>query len=459
MNIGYEELLAEQRAFFQTGKTKNIAFRVDAMKRLRDVIRRRYKDVQKALKADIHKCDYESLMCELTCTLDELNLMIKKTPSYARKRRVKTPVTLAPAKSYIMPEPYGTVLIMTAWNYPFSLAMLVLTDAISAGNCCIIKPSELAPATSHLIKEIVQECFDRKYVAVVEGGVEETTELLKHRFDFIHYTGSTRVGRIVAEAAAPHLTPVILELGGKSPCIIDETANIEITAKRIAWGNCLNSGQTCVEPDYLLVKRGMKEKVAEAIWKAIEDSYGKDIQKSPDFGRILNNRNFKRVEALIAGGHVMYGGHVDEADCYIEPTILDQVDLDSPLMQEEIFGPLLPIIEYDTLDEAIAFVNKREKPLALYIFSKSKENQEKILKNTSSGGVCINATIMHNASPYLAFGGVGNSGRGKYHAKAGFDGMSNLRGVLDKATWLDMAFFYAPFAGKEGMIKSMYKLK
>ena len=455
----YEALLAEQKTFFLTGKTKEVAFRVAAMKKLREVIRRRYRDVQKALKADLHKCDYEAMMCELTCTLDELNLMIKKTPSYAKKRRVKTPMVVAPGKSYIMPEPYGTVLIMTAWNYPFSLAMLVLTDAIAAGNCCIIKPSELAPATSHLVKEIVEECFDSKYVAVVEGGVEETTELLKHRFDFIHYTGSTRVGRIVAQAAAPHLTPVILELGGKSPCIIDETADIAITAKRIAWGNCLNSGQTCVEPDYLLVKRGMKDKLAKALWETMEGFYGKNMQESPDYGRILNQRNFNRVKALMDGGHIMYGGHTDEADCYIEPTILDQVDLDSPLMQEEIFGPLLPIIEYDTLEEAIAFVNKREKPLALYIFSKNKANQEKILRNTSSGGVCINATIMHNASPYLAFGGVGESGMGKYHAKAGFDGMSNLRGVLDKATWMDLPFIYAPFAGKDGMLKKMYKLK
>lgn len=455
----YEALLAEQKTFFLTGKTKEVAFRVAAMKKLREVIRRRYRDVQKALKADLHKCDYEAMMCELTCTLDELNLMIKKTPSYAKKRRVKTPMVVAPGKSYIMPEPYGTVLIMTAWNYPFSLAMLVLTDAIAAGNCCIIKPSELAPATSHLVKEIVEECFDSKYVAVVEGGVEETTELLKHRFDFIHYTGSTRVGRIVAQAAAPHLTPVILELGGKSPCIIDETADIAITAKRIAWGNCLNSGQTCVEPDYLLVKRGMKDKLAKALWETMEGFYGKNMQESPDYGRILNQRNFNRVKALMDGGHIMYGGHTDEADCYIEPTILDQVDLDSPLMQEEIFGPLLPIIEYDTLEEAIAFVNKREKPLALYIFSKNKANQERILRNTSSGGVCINATIMHNASPYLAFGGVGESGMGKYHAKAGFDGMSNLRGVLDKATWMDLPFTYAPFAGKDGMLKKMYKLK
>ena len=455
----YEALLAEQKTFFLTGKTKEVAFRVAAMKKLREVIRRRYRDVQKALKADLHKCDYEAMMCELTCTLDELNLMIKKTPSYAKKRRVKTPMVVAPGKSYIMPEPYGTVLIMTAWNYPFSLAMLVLTDAIAAGNCCIIKPSELAPATSHLVKEIVEECFDSKYVAVVEGGVEETTELLKHRFDFIHYTGSTRVGRIVAQAAAPHLTPVILELGGKSPCIIDETADIAITAKRIAWGNCLNSGQTCVEPDYLLVKRGMKDKLAKALWETMEGFYGKNMQESPDYGRILNQRNFNRVKALMDGGHIMYGGHTDEADCYIEPTILDQVDLDSPLMQEEIFGPLLPIIEYDTLEEAIGFVNKREKPLALYIFSKNKANQEKILRNTSSGGVCINATIMHNASPYLAFGGVGESGMGKYHAKAGFDGMSNLRGVLDKATWMDLPFIYAPFAGKDGMLKKMYKLK
>lgn len=459
MNPEYEALLAEQRKFFQTGTTKDVTFRVNALKRLRAVIRRRYKDVQKALKADLHKCDYETLMCELTCTLDELNLMIKKTPSYAKKRRVKTPLTIAPGKSYILPEPYGTVLIMTAWNYPFSLAMLVLTDAISAGNCCVIKPSELAPATSHLVKEIVEECFDPNYVAVIEGGVEETTELLKIRFDFIHYTGSTRVGQIVAKAAAPHLTPVILELGGKSPCIIDETANLEIAAKRIAWGNCLNSGQTCVEPDYLLVKRGMKDTVAKAIWQAIESFYGKDIQKSPDFGRILNNRNFKRVEALLNGGHILYGGHVDESDCYIEPTILDQVDLDSPLMQEEIFGPLLPIVEYDTLEEAIEFVNKREKPLALYIFSQNKANQEKVLKHTSSGGVSINATILHNASPYLPFGGVGNSGMGKYHAKAGFDAMSNLRGVFHKSTWLDLAFSYAPFAQKDGMLKKMYKLK
>lgn len=459
MNKEYQKLLEKQRSFFRTGKTRDVSFRVLAMKRLRDVIKRRYKDVQKALKQDLHKCDYESLMCELTCVFDELNLMIKKTPKYAKKRRVKTPLTVAPGKSYVMPEPYGTVLIMTAWNYPFSLAMLVLTDAIAAGNCCIIKPSELAPATSRLVKEIVEECFDREYVAVVEGGVEETTELLKNRFDFIHYTGSTRVGRIIAEAAAPNLTPVILELGGKSPCIIDETADIEITAKRIAWGNCLNSGQTCVEPDYLLVKRGMKDKLAEAIWKAVETSYGKDIQKSPDFGRILNHRNYKRVEALMEGGHIMYGGHTDEKDCYIEPTIFDQVDINSSLMQEEIFGPLLPIIEYDTLDEAIDFVNKREKPLALYIFSKSKKNQQKILQNTSSGGVCINATIMHNASPYLPFGGVGDSGMGKYHAKAGFDSMSNLRGVLEKSTWIDMSFPYAPFAGKDRMLKKIYGLE
>lgn len=459
MNNQYEDLLMKQHAFFLTGTTKEVPYRVKSLKRLRDVIRRRSADVSKALKADLHKCEYEALLCEMTCVLDELNLMIRKTPSYAKKRRVKTPITIAPGKSYVIPEPYGTVLIMTAWNYPFSLAMLVLTDAISAGNCCVIKPSELAPHTSGLIKEIVEECFPAEYVAVVEGGVEETTELLKNHFDFIHYTGSTRVGRIVAKAAAPQLTPVILELGGKSPCIIDETANLEIVGKRISWGNCLNSGQTCVEPDYLIVKRGMKEKVAKAIWKAITTSYGNDIEKSPDFGRIINERNFNRIESLMSGGHVMYGGHTNREDCYIEPTILDEIDIDSPLMQEEIFGPLLPIIEYDTLDEAIALINSKAKPLALYIFSKSKANQEKILKNTSSGGVCINATIMHNASPFLPFGGVGDSGMGLYHAKAGFDGMSNLRGVLEKATWIDLSLPYAPFAGKEKILKKMYKLK
>lgn len=457
MNSGYSELISKQRRFFFTKQTKDIDFRIEKLKILKKTIMKRSEEISEALKKDLRKCEFESFSGEIMGTLDEINLALKKLRSWAKPKKVKTPMTFFKSSSYVYNEPYGIVLVITAWNYPFQLAINPLIGAIAAGNCCVIKPSELAPNTLKVIFDIINECFEEDYCAVVEGGVKETTSLLREKFDFILYTGGTRVGKIIAVCAAEKLTPVILEMGGKSPCIVDETADIELSAKRIMWGKLMNAGQICVAPDYILVNKKVKDSFIKAAVKQIRGFYGDDPQKSIDYCRIINEKHFDRLSNYLKDGDIVFGGKTDRDDLYIEPTIIDDVKWDDTIMQEEIFGPILPIIEYEDLNKVIEKINSLEKPLALYIFSRNKKTQEKILKETSSGGGCINATIQHVGTPYLPVGGVGNSGMGKYHGETGFYTFSNQRGIMKKSLMFDFKLPYAPYGNKVQTLKKMYK--
>lgn len=457
LNLDYKNLLDKQRKYFLTGKTKDVEFRIKRLKALKEIIIKRNQEIVEALRKDFGKSEFETFSNEIMTSLEEIKLAIKKLHSWAAPRKVKTPIAYFKSSSRIYYEPYGIALIISAWNYPFQLAINPLIGAISAGNCCIIKPSELAPNTSKLLSEIIKECFDEEYCAIVEGGAQETTALLNEKFDFILYTGSTHVGKIVAQAAAKHLTPVVLEMGGKSPCIIDNTADIEISARRIVWGKFLNAGQTCVAPDYLLVHKEVKDSLMKAIQKYIKDFYGDNPENSKDYCRIINEKHFDRLCALLEEGDIVAGGQTNRSQLYIEPTVIDHVTWNYPIMQEEIFGPILPIIEYEDLTNVIEMINAHEKPLALYIFSKNKKVQKKIINETSFGGGCINTTVLHAGNPYLPFGGVGSSGMGNYHGKASFDTFSHQKGILNKSLIVDPKFIYPPYKNKVDILKKMYR--
>jgi aldehyde dehydrogenase (NAD+) len=396
--VSYQSLLNKQREFFKTGKTKDIEFRINQLKILKKAVLKHQDSIEKALKSDLNKHKFEAFATEIGITLSEIEHCIDNVSYWASPKQVDTPLFFIPAQSYIIPEPYGIALIIAPWNYPFKNLFGPVLGAISAGNCMILKPSELAPNTSHAMTAMVREFFNEEYMAVVEGGVPETTELLKEKFDYILFTGGTEVGRVIYQAAAKHLTPVTLELGGKSPTIVDENIDLNVTAKRIAFGKLLNAGQTCVAPDYVLVHKNIKSQLIEKLKIVIKEFYGENPKNSTDFGRIITDKHFQRIKNLIEG-NVVFGGDTDDSQRYIAPTIIDNVSVDAKVMNEEIFGPILPIIEYSTVDEAIQFINEREKPLALYIFSKSKKFQDKILKEVSAGGVTINETVMHLANP------------------------------------------------------------
>ena len=457
LNLDYKNLLDKQRKYFLTGKTKDVEFRIKRLKALKEIIIKRNQEIMESLRKDFGKSEFETFSNEIMSSLEEIKLAIKKLHSWAAPRKVNTPIAYFKSSSRIYYEPYGVALIIGAWNYPFQLAINPLIGAISAGNCCIIKPSELAPNTSKLLSEIIKECFDEEYCAIVEGGAQETTALLNEKFDFILYTGSTHVGKIVAQAAAKHLTPVVLEMGGKSPCIIDNTADIEISARRIVWGKFLNAGQTCVAPDYLLVHKEVKDSLIKAIQKYIKDFYGDNPENSKDYCRIINEKHFDRLCALLEEGDIVAGGQTNRSQLYIEPTVIDHVTWNYPIMQEEIFGPILPIIEYEDLTNVIEMINAHEKPLALYIFSKNKKVQRKIVNETSFGGGCINTTVLHAGNPYLPFGGVGSSGMGNYHGKASFDTFSHQKGILNKSLIVDPKLIYPPYKNKVDILKKMYR--
>lgn len=447
-------IIREQRNFFYSGKTKDIPFRIAQLKKLKQIILDNKENVIAALKADLNKPEYEIYETELL-SVKEIDYAIENIKNWTRSKKVATPLEQFPSSSVIYPEPLGIVLIISPWNYPFSLIVSPLVGAIAAGNCTVLKPSEIAPHTSKAIADIFQKNFDPAYIAVVEGGVETTQSLLREKFDHIFFTGGAAVGKIIMEAAAKNLTPVTLELGGKSPCIVDAEINVEYAARRIAWGKFINAGQTCVAPDYLLVDRKIKSDLVDRIKKCLLEFYGDDPAASPDYARIINQKHFARVSSFLKDGEIIIGGQTDASSNYIAPTVMEKVSLDSPIMQEEIFGPILPILEYDRLSEAIAFVNERPKPLALYFFSKNKDNQARVLRETSSGGVSINDTIMHLGVPELPFGGVGNSGMGSYHGKASFDTFSHQKSVLKNNFFIDIKFRYAPYANKLNLIKKI----
>ncbi|MGU8237040.1 aldehyde dehydrogenase [Clostridium perfringens] len=454
-----KEKINKQREYFSTGETKDINFRIEKLKKLRDVLKSEEEKVFEALKKDLMKSSFESYVTEVAMVYDEINMHIKNIKKWSKKRRVKTPLVQFPAKSFIQLEPYGVVLIIGPFNYPFMLTMDPLIGAIAAGNTAVIKPSESAPETSKILKEILEKVFDEKYVLHVnpERGKEVVEELLKEKFDYIFFTGSATVGKIVMKAASQYLTPVTLELGGKSPCIIDKDCKLELAARRIVWGKLLNSGQTCVAPDYLYVHKDIEEEFIKKLEEEIKNQFGNNPLESEDYSKMVNEREFNRVLSYIDKEKLVFGGNYNRKTFQIEPTILKNVTWDDPVMEREIFGPIFPILTFENLDEVLRVVNSKDKPLALYYFSEDKNKIEKVLNSTSSGGVTINDTLVHVSSSYLPFGGVGNSGMGEYHGKYSFDLFSNKKGVMNRKTFLDLKIRYAPFQNKLTIVKKIMK--
>lgn len=451
------EIIEQQRGFFATNQTKNTSFRLQQLKRLKEVISSHQDDILQALKADLHKPEFEGYF-DIIAVTQEIDLALKQLPNWSSPQKVKSDLQQFPSQALIYPEPLGVVLIIGPWNYPFSLVLSPLVGAISAGNCAILKPSELAPHTSKIVNQVISEAFDPSFVTVIEGGVEVSQELLKQKFDHIFFTGGTRIGKIVNLAAAEHLTPVTLELGGKSPCLVDLEINLQETAKRITWGKFINGGQTCIAPDYLLVNKNIKSQLVTEIKNCLITFYGENPALSPDYARIINTRQFDRLVSLLSQGKIIHGGDYNRDELYIGPTLLEEVSLDTPVMEEEIFGPILPILTYESLNEAIKLINSRPKPLALYLFSDNKQKQQQVLKETSSGGVCLNDTIMQVAVSSLPFGGVGDSGMGAYHGKASFSTFSHYKSVLKKGFRFDLNWRYAPYANKLERFKKIFKI-
>lgn len=452
--LAVSDIIHLQRDFFKTGKTKDVAFRIEQLKTLKQAVIEHQPAILEALKADLNKPEFEAYATEIV-VLKEIDYAIKHIKSWTSPKKAAIPIEQIPGSGRIYAEPLGVVLIIAPWNYPFQLIISPLVGAIAAGNCAILKPSEIAPHTSHVLTDIIQKHFDPAYIAVVEGGIETSQQLLAEKFDHIFFTGGTDIGKIVMEAAAKQLTPVTLELGGKSPCIVDSDINIEYTARRITWGKFINAGQTCIAPDYLLVDKTIKQDLLDSIQKCIREFYGDEPSASPDYARISNQKHFSRLVEFLNNCKIIIGGQTNEAERYIAPTVIDNVSLKAPVMQDEIFGPILPVIEYNDLTEAISIINERPKPLALYFFSKNKNRQERVCRETSSGGVCINDTIMQVGVSSLPFGGVGDSGIGSYHGKASFDTFSHYKSVLNKSLRLDPKWRYAPYEGKLQLLKRL----
>ena len=450
-----EQLVAAQRDYLLTQAAKPYAFRMQQLKKLKEWIEENEQDILDALEYDLGKSAYEAYLTEVAMVKQELKDAMRCLKKWMKPRRARTAIGQLPGSCRIYSEPYGVTLIMSPWNYPFQLTVAPLIGAISAGNCAVIKPSAYSAATSALIKRMTDELFAPEYIVSVEGGRKENASLLEQHFDYIFFTGSPSVGRLVMEKASAHLTPVSLELGGKSPVIVDETADIALTAKRLAWGKCVNAGQTCVAPDYVLVHHSREEALIEALIKELREMYTSAPLANPAWPRIINQRHFERLIGLMQSGVVSYGGQLDIAGRKMSPTILTDVEWDSPIMQEEIFGPLLPILPYRKLDEAIRQIQQRPKPLALYLFTRSKEVEERVMREISFGGGCVNDTILHLATPYMPFGGVGESGMGAYHGKYSFDTFSHHKSVLKRWAKPDVPLRYAPYDGKMKWIKKI----
>ncbi len=438
-------LVNTQRQFFNTGKTKDVEFRIQQLKKLRQIIADNETAIVTALKADLNKSPMEAFATEFGFMLADIDHTLKDIRTLAKPRKVKTPLFHQLGSSWIQAEPFGCTYIIAPWNYPFQLALSPVVGAVAAGNTCLIRPSRMSENTAKILEKLINENFDPGFLKVVLCDTVQSNQLLEHKFDYIFFTGSPDVGRQIYQAAAKHLTPVTLELGGKSPCFVDETFNTNWGIKRIVWGKCTNAGQTCVAPDYVLVDKKVKQKFIELFAQTVKEFYGENPQASPDFGRIINEKHFLRLSRFIDKGNVVVGGQTDIANLYIAPTLLDGVSVDDEVMNEEIFGPILPIIEYEKLDDAIKFVNSRNKPLALYIYSDDKMYQERILNETSSGNASINECLMHVGQFELPFGGVGESGIGAYHGKLSFDTFSHLKGILKKSTLSDLKQRFPPY--------------
>jgi len=455
MNI--PQLVQNQKNYFASHHTKELAHRKKLLKNLLVEIQKREKEIVNALHLDFKKSEYEAVMTETSIVISELKRTIKNMKNWAKPQAVMPVFLNFPSSSKIYKEPYGTVLVISPWNYPYQLALVPVIGAIAAGNTVVLKPSELTPHTSAITKEILEAVFPKELVAVVEGGVAISTELLALRWDYIFFTGSVNVGKIIAKAAAQFLTPVTLELGGKSPCIIDSSANIKLAAKRIVWGKFINGGQTCIAPDYLLIHTSVKDKFVEYFKKEVTLAYGENPEASTDFPRIVNQRNFDRLALMLEHENFLLGGQTNREDNYISPTLIDEPSLDSEVMKGEIFGPIFPLISYENENEIHSIISKYDKPLALYVFTKKKSFAKKILNTYSFGGGTINDTTVHFANHHMPFGGVGESGIGGYHGKQTFDVFSHKKGVTTRYNWLDIPVRYAPYKGKLNLLKTFMK--
>ncbi len=455
--VDISSLVEKQRAYFKTGATKSVAFRISALKKFKRTLKRLENEIFEAVADDLHKPKFETYSSEIGLIYEDINLMLKKLKVWTQPQLQSTGIANFPGRSYIYPSPYGVSLIIGAWNYPLQLTLVPLVGAIAAGNCAIVKPSELSPASSAIVAKIIKESFAPEHITTVEGGVEEAQTLLEQKFDFIFFTGSTKVGRIVNMAAAKNLTPVVLELGGKSPCIIDDTADIKLAARRISWGKFFNAGQSCVAPDYILVHQSKKEELVVEMQQTITDFFGANPQQSPDFSRIVSNRHFNRLVKMLEGATILSGGETDEEFRYIAPTLVEVENDNHPLMQEEIFGPILPIITVNSLEEAINYVDKHPNPLALYIFSNSYNNQQNVINSISFGGGCVNDTVAHVGNNNIPFGGIGTSGIGNYHGKNSFTTFSHQKSIMHKAAWPDVPLRYPPYKGKLMLVKQVMK--
>ena len=448
-------IVKTQRDYFSSRRTIEIPFRADALKRLKSSIINHEQEILDALKSDLNKSPFEAYATEVGIILDEIGFAVKNLKSWSKPKHVHTPIVHFPSRSRIFSEPYGVVLIMSPWNYPFQLTLAPLIGAIAGGNCAVVKPSAYSPATSSIIAKLLEESFAQGHVAVIEGGRQENQALLEQKFDYLFFTGSAAVGKNVMEAASKHLTPVSLELGGKSPCIVCADADIDLAARRIIWGKTLNAGQTCVAPDYVLVQRAVKPQLIERMKHYITEFFGDHPCKNEEFPKIINEKHFIRVSGYLSCGTVAAGGETDAQALKISPTILTDVSWDQPVMQEEIFGPVLPVIAFDDTGEAINLIIGRPKPLALYLFTKSKRTQAEITDRVSFGGGCINDTIVHLATPYMPFGGVGESGMGGYHGKYSFDTFTHKKSILQKSNILDIKLRYPPYRGKFALLKKL----
>lgn len=441
-------LLENQRKYYRSGVTIPVDFRIKQLKKLYGAVKKYQNEINEALKADLGKSHFEGFMCESGLVLTEISYMIGHVKRFARRKTVYTPLSNFPSHSFKQPVPYGNVLIMSPWNYPFLLTVEPLVDAIAAGNTAIVKPSAYSPATSRVVEKIITECFEPEYVAVVTGGRAENQALLDQRFDLVFFTGSPAVGKEVLRHAAEHLTPAVLELGGKSPCIVDQSANLKLAAKRIVFGKYLNCGQTCVAPDYILCESSVKEEFVKEVVKQIKLQYGEHPLENENYGKIINEKHFERLCGLIDQNKVVIGGEVCRKTNQIAPTVLDNVTAEDAVMGEEIFGPILPILTFEHFDEMINELKEKEKPLALYLFSSNKNHIKRVTTELSYGGGCINDVVVHLATSEMGFGGVGESGMGSYHGKDGFDAFSHYKSVMDKKCWLDLPMRYQPYKNK-----------
>lgn len=451
-----QKLLKDQRTFFDSGRTRDLGFRRAMLGRLKQAVIENEEALLRALRQDLHKPAYEAYIGESALVLNEIDHMRRHLRRWARPRRVRPPLVLLPARCSVVPEPYGTTLIISPWNFPVQLTLCPLVAAIAAGNCAVVKPSPLSPATTAVLRAILEECFAPEFVSVIEGGAETVQQLLRERFDYIFFTGGTATGRLVMQAAAERLTPVTLELGGKNPCIVDAATDLDVTARRIVWGKFFNAGQSCVAVDHLLVDRRVKDRLLGRIVDTLRRFYGEEPAESPDFGRIISTHHVDRLAALLGAGRIVTGGTVERELRYVAPTVIDGIDGSEPVMQEEIFGPILPVIVYDSLDQAIAFVNQRPSPLALYVFSRERQVQERVLAGTASGGACVNDTVLQFTVAELPFGGVGDSGMGRYHGKAGFDTFSHERSIVRTGFFADVFLRYPPYRDHLKIIRKLF---